>query len=396
MPGALDGIRVLDFSRVLAGPWCAMMLGDLGADVIKLESPEGDDVRHFGPPFKNGESAYFQVTNRNKKSIIVDLKTEEGRGIARALALKSDVIIENLRQGAMEKYGLGAEELRTANPGLIYCSVSGYGRTGPMAARAGYDFLIQAESGIMDIIGEEGDPAMKVGAAITDLVAGQDAVAGVLAALYHREKTGHGQNIDIALLDSAITLLVNQGASYLMTGERPKRLGNDHPSVVPYRPFETADHPLALAIGADRQFRKLADILGRADMAEDPRFASNSARAENRVALYAIMEPILKTKARDDWLEVLHGAGLPAGALRTVDEVLEAPEVAARDMVVEIDHPTIGPERIIGSPLKLSQTPVCIHSAPPTLGQHTAEILEDVLQWDASDAATYAANFNKG
>lgn len=389
MPGALDGIRVLDLSRILAGPWCAMVLGDLGAEVIKLESPEGDDIRHFGRPFKNGESAYFQVTNRNKKSIIVDLKTEEGREIARALALKSDVILENLRRGAMEKYGLGAEELRRENPGLIYCSVSGYGRTGPMAERAGYDFLIQAESGIMNIIGEEDGPPMKVGTAITDLVAGQDAVAAVLAALYHREKTGQGQNVDIALLDSAITLLGHQGAAYLMTGERPKRFGNDHPLVVPHRPFETADHPLALAIGADRQFRKMAQVLGRADMADDPRFATNAARVENRVALYEIMEEILKTRGRDDWLVDLHAVGLPAGALRTVDQVLDAPEVAARDMVVEVDHPTIGPERIFGSPLKLSATPVRIHTAPPTLGQHTAEILQDVLGWDAADAAAY-------
>jgi len=395
MASALDGIRVLDLSRVLAGPWCAMVLGDLGADVIKLESPEGDDIRHFGPPFKNGESAYFQVTNRNKKSIVVDLKTDEGRKIARGLALKSDVIIENLRQGAMEKYGLGAEELRLENPGLVFCSVSGYGRDSPMSERAGYDFLIQAESGIMDIIGEEDDPPMKVGAAITDLVAGQDAVAAVLAALYHRGKTGQGQDIDIALLDSAITLLGHQGASYLMTGERPKRLGNDHPSVVPYRPFETADHPLALAIGADRQFRKMADVLGRAEMADDPRFATNAQRSENRVALYEIMEAILKTRGRDDWIRDLHAVGLPAGALRTVDEVLESPEVAARDMVVEVDHLTIGPERIVGSPLKLSATPVRVHTAPPTLGQHTSEILQDILGWDAIDATAYARGLAK-
>ena len=391
MPGALDGIRVLDLSRVLAGPWCAMVLGDLGADVIKLESPEGDDIRHFGPPFKNGESAYFQVTNRNKKSIVVDLKTEDGRQIARALALRSDIIIENLRQGAMEKYGLGKDELRRENPGLIYCAVSGYGRDSPMSERAGYDFLIQAESGIMNIIGEEDGPPMKVGAAIADLVAGQDAVAAVLAALYYREKTGHGQDVDIALLDSAINLLGHQGASYLMTGEPPRRLGNDHPSVVPYRPFETADHPLALAIGADRQFRKLADVLDRADMADDPRFATNALRSENRAALYEIMEQILKTRGRDDWLVDLHAMGLPAGQIRTVEQVLEAPEVAARDMVVEVDHPTIGPERILGSSLKLSETPVRIHTAPPTLGQHTAEILEDVLEWNAADAATYVA-----
>jgi crotonobetainyl-CoA:carnitine CoA-transferase CaiB-like acyl-CoA transferase len=388
--GPLEGIRVLDFSRVLAGPWCAMILGDLGAEVIKIESPEGDDLRHFGPPFKDGESAYFQFTNRNKKSIVVDLKTEEGQKIAFDLAMKSDVVIENLRRGAMEKYGLGYEQLRAGNPGLIYCAVSGYGRTGPAAERAGYDFLIQAESGLMSIIGDETTPPMKVGAAVTDMAAGQDAVTGVLAALFHRTKTGKGQMIDAALLDSAVPLLANQGAAYLMTGDKPKRLGNDHPSVVPYRPFETKDHPLALAIGADRQFRKFAAVMGRPDMADDPRFATNKARAENRAALYEIIEAIFLTRGRDDWLVDLHAAGLPAGAIRTVDQVLEAPEVHARSMVVEVDHAKIGPERIIGSPLKLSETPVAIRSAPPTLGQQTAEVLTDVLGWDADTAGDYA------
>lgn len=393
MPGALDGIQVLDFSRVLAGPWCGMVLGDLGADVIKVESPEGDDIRQFGPPFKAGESAYFQLTNRNKRSIVIDLKTEEGRAIARQLALKSDVLIENLRRGAMEKYGLGADDLRSENPGLIYCSISGYGRTGVMADRAGYDFLIQAESGLMSIIGEEDGPPMKVGAAVTDLAAAQEAVHGVLAALFHRERTGEGQNIDIALLDSALPMLGVQAANYLMTGKPPKRMGNDHSSVVPYRPFETADHPLALAIGADRQFRKFVAILGRPDMADDPRFATNSARADNRAALYEIIEAILKTRGRDDWLTDLLAAGLPAGALRTIDQVLDAPEIAARGMVVEVDHPTMGRERLVGSPLKLSATPVTVRSAPPTLGQHSAEVLREILGWNGADAEAYADRF---
>ena len=391
MAGPLDGIRVLDFSRVLAGPWCAMTLGDLGAEVIKVESPEGDDLRHFGPPFQSGESAYFQFTNRNKQSIVIDLKTEEGQAIARDIALKSDIIVENLRRGAMEKYGLGYEQLRADNPGLIYCSVSGYGRTGPAADRAGYDFLIQAESGLMSIIGDESTPPMKVGAAVTDMAAAQDGITGVLAALYHREKTGKGQHVDVALLDSAVTLLANQGASYLMTGERPQRLGNDHPSVVPYRPFETADYPLALAIGADRQFRKLAAVLGHPEMADDPRFATNKARCDNRVALYEIMESTLQTRGRDEWLVDLHAVGLPAGAIRSVDQVLEAPEVKAREIVVEVDHSTIGRERIIGSPVKLSETPVTIRSAPPTLGQQTADVLKQVLGWGVVDADDYAA-----
>ena len=396
MAGPLDGIRVLDFSRVLAGPWCAMTLGDLGAEVIKVESPEGDDLRYFGPPFQAGESAYFQLTNRNKQSIVIDLKTDEGQAIARDLAVKSDVIIENLRRGAMEKYGLGYEQLRSDNPGLIYCAVSGYGRTGPAADRAGYDFLIQAESGLMSIIGDEKTPPTKVGAAVTDMAAAQDGIPGVLAALYHREKTGKGQYVDVALLDSAVTLLGNQGAAYLMDGRQPKRLGNDHPSVVPYRPFETADHPLALAIGADRQFRKLAGVLGHPEMADDPRFATNEARCDNRAALYEIMEATLKTRGRDEWLVDLHAVGLPAGAIRTVDQVLEAPEVHARDMVVEVEHSTLGRERIIGSPVKLSDTPTTIRSAPPTLGEHTADVLTQVLGWDSGDAADYASRVKSG
>lgn len=393
-PRALDGIRVLDLSRVLAGPWCAMILGDLGAEVIKVESPEGDDIRHFGPPFRNGESAYFQVTNRNKRSIVADLKTDAGRDVVRALALKSDVLIENFRRGTLEKFGLDPADLRCENPGLIVCSVSGYGRTGPEAERAGYDFLIQAESGLMSIIGDEDQPPMKVGAAVTDLVAGQDAAQACLAALFHRARTGKGQDVDIALLDSALTLLVNQAAAYLMTGERPARLGNDHPSVVPYRPFETADEPLALAIGADRQFRKLADVLGRPDLATDERFATNARRAENRTALYEVMEAVLSTRPRDAWLADLHAAGLPAGAIRTVDQALECEQARARGMLVEVDHPTMGRERIVGSPLKLSETPVRPADAPPTLGQHTVEILTEVLGWDAAAAAAYRTDIS--
>ncbi|MEK9671212.1 MAG: CoA transferase [Rhodospirillaceae bacterium] len=395
MAGALDGIRVLDFSRVLAGPWCGMILGDLGAEVIKVESPEGDDLRHFVPPSLEGESAYFQITNRNKRSIVIDLKTEEGREIARGLAMTSDVVIENLRRGAMEKYGLGYGDLKSENPGLIYCAVSGYGRTGPMADRAGYDFLIQAESGLMSIIGDADQPPMKVGAAVTDLIAGQFAVTGVLAALYHRKETGQGQFVDAALLDAAVTLLGNQGSDYLMTGNRPKRRGNDHPSVVPYRPFDTADLPLALAIGADRQFRKFAAVLGQPELTDDPRFKTNGARADNREALYEILEAVLKTRTRDEWLKDLLAAGLPAGAIRTVDEVLEAPEIKARDMVVEVDHAAIGRERIVGSPLKLSETPVTIRSAPPTLGQHTVEVLTTVLGWDRDRAEAYASKFQQ-
>lgn len=368
MPGPLDGIKVLDLSRVLAGPWCAMVLGDLGADVIKVESPEGDDLRHFGPPFEQGESAYFMVAGRNKRCIVADLKNPDDLARVRDLALKADVLVENFRIGTLEKFGLGAEDLRKENPGLIVCSVSGYGRQSSMAARAGYDFVIQAESGLMSIIGDEDQEPMKVGAAVTDIVAGQYATQGVLAALYHRERTGEGQDVDISLLDGAVTLLSNQSAAYLMTGERPKRLGNDHPTVCPYRPFETSDHPIALAIGADRQFRKLVVVLGHPELADDPRFATNPKRVENRVALYEVMEAAFKTRRRDDWLVDLHAAGLPAGALRSVDQVMDAPELAERGMVQTVEHEKIGPTKIVGSPIKLSKTPTETRIAPRSLG----------------------------
>lgn len=368
MPGPLQGIKVLDLSRVLAGPWCGMTLGDLGADVIKVESPEGDDLRHFGPPFDKGESAYFMVAGRNKRCVVADMKTPEGLAQVRKLALGADIIVENFRIGTLEKFGLAPDELRKENPGLIVCSISGYGRHSMMAERAGYDFVIQAESGLMSIIGDETQEPMKVGAAVTDIVAGQFAVQGVLAALLHRERTGEGQDVDISLLDGAVTLLANQAAAYLMTGERPKRLGNDHPTVCPYRPFETADYPIALAIGANRQFRKLAAVLGHPELADDPRFATNPARVENRVALYEVMEATFMSKPRDVWLTALHAAGLPAGAIRTVDQVMEAPELAERGMVTTVEHATIGPIRIVGSPIKLSKSPVEIRFAPRPLG----------------------------
>lgn len=368
MTGPLDGIKVLDLSRVLAGPWCAMVLGDLGADVIKVESPEGDDLRHFGPPFEQGESAYFMVAGRNKRCIVADLKYPGDLLRVKELALKADVLVENFRIGTLEKFGLSAEELRKENPGLIVCSISGYGRQSSMAERAGYDFVIQAESGLMSIIGDEDQEPMKVGAAVTDIVAGQYATQGVLAALYHRERTGEGQDVDISLLDGAVTLLSNQSAAYLMTGNRPQRLGNDHPTVCPYRPFETADHPIALAIGADRQFRKLAAVLGHPELADDPRFATNPKRVENREALYDVMEATFKTRGRDAWLVDLHEAGLPAGALRSVDQVMDAPELAERGMVQTVEHDKIGSMKIVGSPIKLSKTPTAIRFAPRALG----------------------------
>ncbi len=377
MPGPLVGIKVLDLSRVLAAPWCAMVLGDLGASVIKIESAEGDDTRHFGPPFKDGESAYYMVAGRNKKVVTADLKSPEGQALVRKLALEADVLVENFRKGTLEKFGLTPAELRKENPGLIVCSVSGYGRTGSMAERAGYDFVIQAESGLMSIIGGEDDPPMKVGVAVTDMFAGQYAAQGVLAALYHRERTGEGQDIDISLLDSAVTMLANQASACLMTGERPKRLGNDHPTVCPYRPFETADHPVAVAIGNDRQFQKFAAVLGHPELAADPRFKTNPKRAENRAEMYEIIEAAFLTNTREHWLRALLAAGLPAGAIRTVDQVMAAPELVERGMIQTAEHDRIGPVRLVASPIKLSKTPPSIRFAPRTQGADT-----DDPTWD--------------
>lgn len=387
----LEGVRVLDLSRVVAGPWAAMTLGDLGAEVIKVENPAGgDEVRLYGPPFEAGESAYYLCVNRNKKSVLADLKTDEGQAIVRDLAKVSDVLIENFRAGAMESFGLGLDRLMAENPKLVACSVSGYGRASPMAARAGYDFIIQGESGLMSIIGEADGPPMKVGVAVSDILCAHNAVAAILAALLAREQTGRGQHLDMALLDCSVQALGNQGANYLMTGEPPRRLGNAHANVVPYQPFETADKPITVAAANDRQFRALCEVLGRPELADDPRFAGNAKRVENRDTLVPILAGLFAARGRDEWLEKLHAAGLPAGAIRTIDEVLEAPEVRARGMVAEVPHPAMGTARLVASPLKLSETPVVAPTHPPLLGEHTAEVLEAVLGWEKAEAEAYA------
>ena len=391
MTTALDGIRVLDLSRILAGPWCAMILGDLGAEVIKVENPgHGDDTRTFGPPFKDGESAYYLAANRNKKSLLCDLKSNEGRDIIRGLAADADVLVENFRFGQMEKFDLALDGLRAANPKLITCSISGYGRESPVAERAGYDFMIQAESGLMSIIGEPGGEPMKVGVAISDLITGNNAAQAVLAALLARHKTGRGQHIDLALLDCQVAALANVGSAYLMTGEAPDRHGNAHAAVAPYEPFETADEPIALAIGNNRQFETLCRVLGLDDLLDDPRYGDNASRVNNRASLKPALEAVFKSDGRDAWLEKLHAAGLPAGAIRTVDEVLESPEIAARGLIREIDHPAMGKSRLMASPLKLSDTPVVEPKAPPMLGQHTVEVLTGVLGWQREKAEDYA------
>ena len=390
-PAALDGIRVLDLSRILAGPWCAMILGDLGADVIKVENPDGgDDTRTFGPAFANGESAYFMSANRNKRSILVDLKTAEGQGIVRALAQISDVVVENYRLGTLDRLGLGLDGMRARNPRLVTCSISGYGRDSPLAERAGYDFVIQAEGGLMSIIGAPDGPPFRVGVAIADLITGNNAAQAVLAALYVREKTGRGQHIDMALLDCQVATLSNIAAGYLLDGRKPGRYGNAHPAVAPYQQFETKDEPVALAIGNNRQFKTLCDVLGLDALARDPRFATNAGRLKNVAALIPPIAEKFMTAGRDHWLRKLHAAGLPAGAIRSVDQVLNSPEVKARGMVEEMPHPTLGTARLVASPLKLSGTPVRAPVHPPILGEHTIEILTEVLKWQPAKARAYA------
>ncbi len=393
----LDGIRVLDMSRVLAGPWCAMILGDLGADVIKVENPRGgDETRDFGPPFEAGESAYYMSANRNKKSLLCDLGSGEGQGIVRRLAQKSDVLIENFRLGTMDKFGLALGDLREANPRLVTCSISGYGRESPLAARPGYDFMIQAESGLMSITGEPDGPPLRVGVATADLTTGNVAAQGVLAALLAREKSGRGQHIDLALLDCQVAGLANIGAGYLMSGKRPERHANAHPNVAPYEAFETADQPIALTVANDRQFRKLCDLMGVAELPADPRFASNSKRAANRKELKPELERVFRTKGRDQWLDEFYAAGLPAGPIRTVDEALDSPEIKAHGMIKEMPHPALGTCRLVASPLRLSDTPVREPFHPPLLGEHTAEVLVDVLGWDAAEAKAYAKRVKEG
>jgi formyl-CoA transferase len=375
----LHGVRVLDLSRVLAGPYCTMVLGDLGADVIKVESPDGDETRAWGPPFAAGESAYYLCVNRNKRGMVVDLKTADGQNILRELALKSDVLVENFRPGTLSRFGLDYESLRTHNSRLVYCSISGFGQTGPLRDRPGYDFMIQAMGGLMSITGDpEGEP-MKVGVAAADLFAGQNAVIAVLAALGARERTGEGQYIDIALFDSQLAWLANVASNYLISGDLPKRYGNAHPNIVPYQSFAAVDGWFALAVGNNRQFARLCELIGQPGWASDERFGTNAARVTHRDELISLLKPIFAMKSVAEWLSAFETAGIPCGPINTFKEVFSEPQVAAREMLVKMEHPTIGELPLVGSPLIFSQTPVEYRRPPPQLGQHTEEILREVL-----------------
>jgi len=379
--GCLGGIRILDLSRVLAGPFCTQLLGDLGAEVIKIEQPNnGDDTRQWGPPWFHGESAYYLSCNRNKKSVTINLQTDAGRDLIRQLATHCDVLVENFKTGAMAKWGLGYSSLREINPRLIYCAITGYGQTGPLATRPGYDFIIQAQGGLMSITGDpEGEPC-KAGVAVADIVTGLYAHNAILAALFHRERTGEAQCIDIALFDAQISWLANVAMNYLVTGEPPKRYGNLHPNIVPYQTFKTADGHLALGVGNDGQFQKLCEQLELTELASEARFQTNAGRVKNRNALVEILQKIFCQRATTEWIEQLTAAGIPAGPINTVAQALAEPQVAAREMIVEIMHPSGEPLKFLGPVPKFSATAARIQSPPPLLGQHTDEVLRELLQ----------------
>jgi crotonobetainyl-CoA:carnitine CoA-transferase CaiB-like acyl-CoA transferase len=394
MSGALSHIRVLDLSRVLAGPWCGQILGDLGAEVIKVERPgSGDDTRHWGPPYikdaegnDSREAAYFQSANRNKQSLTLDFTKPEGQRLVRELVAQCDVLLENFKVGGLAAYGLDYESLKAINPRLIYCSITGFGQTGPYARRAGYDFMIQGLGGLMSLTGrpegEEGAGPMKVGVALTDILTGLYATVGVLAALNQRDQSGIGQHIDVALLDVQVACLANQAMNYLSTGVSPKRLGNAHPNIVPYQDFPSADGNFILAVGNDGQFRKFCEVAGIAQLADDPRFASNKARVAHRAELIPLLRQATVFKTTAQWIESLEKAGVPCGPINDLEQVFADPQVKARGLRLELPNAMGSSTPQVASPLRLSATPVDYRSAPPLLGQHTESLLQRLLGLD--------------
>ncbi len=393
--GALSHIRVLDLSRVLAGPWCAQNLADLGADVIKVERPgAGDDTRHWGPPFAKNvdgketeESAYFICINRNKRSITVDISKPEGQEIIRELAAQSDVVIENYKVGDLAKYGLDYESLQKVKPNLIYCSITGFGQTGPYAHRPGYDFIIQGMGGFMSVTGEaddfEGASPQKSGVAIADIFTGMYASTAILAAVIHRDQTGEGQFIDMSLLDTQIAVMANVSSAYLCSGEVPRRWGNASPIIVPYQTFPTSDGWMIVASGNDSQFRHFVNAGGEPQLADDARFLTNPDRVMHRKQLIPLLEAMTRKKTKGEWIALLEEANVPCGPINNFKEVFENEQVLARNIQIDVPHPTVGNMKLVASPMRLSKTPTEVRMAPPTLGQHTDEVLKDDLHLDA-------------
>lgn len=385
MPGPLEGYRVLELSRILAGPWAGQIFADMGAEVIKVERPgEGDDTRHWGPPWladgagnATGEAAYFLGTNRGKKSLTIDIASPEGQQRVRELAIVSDVLIENYKVGGLAKYGLDYASLQALNPRLVYCSITGFGQTGPYAHRAGYDFLLQGMGGLMSVTGEpDGRPGggpQKVGVAVIDILTGLYASIAVQAALLERVRSGLGQYIDLALLDVGVACLANQAMNYLVGGTVPQRLGSAHPNIVPYQAFAAADGHLILAVGNDTQFRRFCEVAGWPTLADDPRYASNRGRVANREELCAYISVLIKTRTIDDWLAALEAVGVPCGPINTIDRVFADPQVRARGMVQALPHPSGVDVPVVRNPIRFSRTPIETVAAPPLLGQHDAD-----------------------
>ena len=378
--GPLSGIRVLDLSRVVSGPFCSMLLGDLGAEIIKIEEPmHGDDSRAFGPPFSGGESAYFLSVNRNKRSCAINLRNQEGVGIVQRLAEQSDVLLDNFRPGTMERLGLDHHAIRATNPKLISCSITGFGRTGPDAQRPGYDLIIQGESGIMDITGDSNGPPTKVGTSIADLLTGQFATQGIMAALIERARTGKGRHVDVSMLDSMASLLTFNAGIYFTTGKSPERRGNTHATIAPYETFRTADGWLNIGVANDKFWQLFCGVIERPDLATDPRYAKAVDRVRLREELVPIVAQIVADKPRRYWIETLSKAGVPYGDIRTVKEVCEAEQLTTRGMVIEMAHPTAGVVKNIDSPFRFDDRNDDKHTPPPLLGQHTKQILSDLL-----------------
>ncbi len=401
--GALSHIRVLDLTRVLAGPWCAQTLADFGADVIKVERPgAGDDTRHWGPPYlkdadgaDTAEAAYYLAANRNKRSVTVDIATPEGQQIVRELAAQSDVVLENYKVGQLKKYGLDYESLRAVKPDLVYCSVTGFGQTGPYAHRAGYDFIVQGIGGFMSITGErDGEPGggpQKAGVAIADLATGLYSTIAVLAALTHRDRTGEGQYIDMALLDVQVALLANMNTNFLASGKPPVRWGNAHPNIVPYQTFQTSDGWIIVAVGNDGQFRKFVEAGGRPELADDERFATNPSRVRHRDTLVPILAEMVKARGKADWIDVLEAAGVPCGPINDLDEVFDNEQVVARGMQVSLPHPSGANAKLVRNPIRMSATPPDARTAPPLLGAQTDDVLRDMLGYDDAKIARLRA-----
>lgn len=402
MPGPLAGLRVFDLTRILAGPTCTQLLGDLGADVIKIErAGHGDDTRKWGPPFvtdttgqETTESAYYLSSNRNKRSLALDISRPEAQALARRLIAKCDILVENFKVGGLAKYGLSYDDLKSENPGLIYCSITGFGQTGPYAPRAGYDYLAQGMGGMMSLTGDsEGEP-VKVGIGIADIMCGMYAATAILAALHHRDRTGQGQWIDLGLLDTQVAWLSYEGVNYLTSGERPLRRGNEHPNIVPYRTMPSRDGHFILAVGNDAQFQRFCKFAGVPELAQDPRFVTNAQRSINRGALYDLLGEVTKARSSEEWLEGLAALGVPAGPVNHVDEVFADPQVLHRGMKIEMSHDAAGDGTVglIGNPIKFSETSIEYRQAPPQLGEHSEQVLRDLLGLSAEEIAELQAD----